>query len=236
MILLHNLTGVYEGQDFYLPYEHFILQEKELSGIRGYMEEEVKEKLKILVEKHLPSSKLHFLDSGNFHHISFLYVRAVREDFILVVFDHHTDMQDSAFGSILSCGSWILEALRECPHLKKVVMVGVKKEYREAVSALDLDRVIFVEDVEEFANTEGLPLYLSVDKDVLAEEEFSCDWDQGEMRLSSLLRQILTLQQREKILGVDVCGEPPSYDTASIQKSNLINQSILNVFSDFFHL
>ncbi len=57
---------------------------------------------------------LHFLDSGNYHYLTKLWLELVKEPFELLVFDHHTDMQHPAFGGILSCGGWIREACNPC--------------------------------------------------------------------------------------------------------------------------
>ena len=36
---------------------------------------------------------IHFLDSGNYHYVTGIITDRIDEDFVLVVFDHHTDMQ-----------------------------------------------------------------------------------------------------------------------------------------------
>lgn len=198
------------------------------------MDEEIKKKLSKEMMKFSLVSKFRFLDSGNYHHFSFLYTSFIKEPFHLVVFDNHTDMQESAFGSILSCGSWILEAIEKNPNLNKVIMIGVKEEYRKACPYQNDKRVLFLSNVEE-ADEEilDLPIYLSIDKDVLSEEDFICDWDQGEMRLSKLLSELKFLKERANLLGIDVCGEPEAGDREVSKTSSFINREILNVFSGF---
>jgi arginase family enzyme len=53
------------------------------------------------------------------------------------------------------------------------------------------------------------PVYLSIDKDVLAREVVQTNWDQGVMRLEELTAAIRLLQGR--ILASDVTGEVSSY-------------------------
>lgn len=60
------------------------------------------------------------------------------------------------------------------------------------------------------------PLYLSIDKDVLASDVVQTNWDQGVMRLEELLRAIGVL--RERLLASDVVGEVSSYRYHSLFK------------------
>ncbi len=54
-------------------------------------------------------------------------------------------------------------------------------------------------------------VWLTIDKDVLAETEALTNWDQGLMPLSELLALIRAIGARRRIVGADVCGEfsPP---------------------------
>ena len=45
---------------------------------------------------------IHFLDSGNYHYVSKIWMEKIEEEFELLVLDHHTDMQPPMFGDILS--------------------------------------------------------------------------------------------------------------------------------------
>lgn len=235
MIVLHDLTGIYEEQTFYKNHPHLLIKQRELSGVRGYMEERTF--VSLLKEcKRLPSDcRIHFLDSGNFHHFSFLYTCLIQEDFNLVVFDNHTDMQGSAFGSILSCGSWILEALERNAFLKKVFLVGVKPAYIETCFYQNDERVHFLDSLKEMKDEDLiLPIYLSIDKDVLSKEEFLCDWDQGRLTLDEVLADLNFLSGRAKLLGVDICGEPENKPGVDIASSDRINQDLLKAFFAFF--
>ena len=53
------------------------------------------------------------------------------------------------------------------------------------------------------------PVYLSIDKDVLANDVVQTNWDQGVMRLEELMSAIAML--RGRIVGADVPGDISSY-------------------------
>ncbi len=102
------------------------------NGVRGYCDDASAAFLRNMLVKTDPSG-IHFLGSGNYHYISLFFLEALSLPFSLVVFDHHTDMQPSMFGDLLSCGSWILHALKTLPQLKEVLIIGVGRESLDAV-------------------------------------------------------------------------------------------------------
>ena len=89
------------------------------------------------------------------------------------MFDNHTDMQLPAFGGLLSCGGWIASSLLELENLAEVWLVGPDEEAYSQVEEELKEKVRFISQGD--AETSGymkeiptdLPLYISVDKDVL---------------------------------------------------------------------
>jgi arginase family enzyme len=59
-------------------------------------------------------------------------------------------------------------------------------------------------------------VWLSIDKDVLAEDEALTNWDQGQMPLDAMLGLIAAIGARRRVIGADICGEfsPPLLDNA----------------------
>lgn len=57
-------------------------------------------------------------------------------------------------------------------------------------------------------------IWLSIDKDVLGEDEALTNWDQGQMPLDAMLGLIAAIGARRRIVGADICGEfsPPQLD------------------------
>lgn len=52
-----------------------------------------------------------------------------------------------------------------------------------------------------------LPVYISIDKDVLREEDASCNWSQGRMSAEELLKAVGEIYRTRQVLGMDICGE-----------------------------
>ena len=51
-----------------------------------------------------------------------------------------------------------------------------------------------------------MPVYLSIDLDVLSRDFARTDWDQGDMTLEELSSAVSALTASRRILGVDLCG------------------------------
>ena len=52
----------------------------------------------------------------------------------------------------------------------------------------------------------SLPVYLSIDLDVLSPQWARTDWSQGEMSLPELIQAIDAISKEHRVLGVDICG------------------------------
>ena len=164
---------------------------------------------------------IHFIDSGNYHYLSLVFLRRIKEEFALVVFDNHTDYQEVAFGGLTSCGAWIREAVETIPNLKLVFLIGAEKA---AVAETDFDeKVVCVNNIEGLMGVYNLdvPIYVSIDKDVLIEEECIANWSQGEMTVSEMTG-ILKSISKDGLLGVDVCGAPGDLDDTQGNELNKI--------------
>jgi arginase family enzyme len=56
-------------------------------------------------------------------------------------------------------------------------------------------------------------VWVTIDKDVLPEDEALTNWDQGRMPLAALLAMLRAIGARKRLLGADICGEysPPRH-------------------------
>lgn len=150
----------------------------------------------------LPWRGIHWIDGGDYHYLTSLLCRKADEPFDLLLFDHHTDMQQPRYGEIISCGGWLRDMLLHNPMLRRGVIVGAAEELRCETEPF-AERVA-MQSCPEFEG--DAPVYVSIDKDVLSEEDAATNWDQGAMRLSELTESLRLLSQRRRIIGADICG------------------------------
>ena len=90
-----------------------------------------------------------------------------------------------------------------------------------------------MEACEKALNSE-VPLYISIDKDVLDTEELLTNWDQGTMQLTTLLDTLKRLCGGKKVLGVDICGLMPmsaEEGGAAYAKNMQADAKIINTMS-----
>lgn len=240
-----NFSGIYKEQQFWQTGEIqrniSWVEVQELPGSNCYCDGDAMETLRQKLEE-FDADGIHFIDSGNYHYMSRIWLEKLNTPFRLVVFDNHTDMQPPAFGGLLSCGGWVAASLEELPLLKEVVLVGPDQEafdqtepvLREKVRFLSrekLGEMTLEEKVSFFEElTAELPTYLSVDKDVLCPEEVSTTWSQGEMTLEELCQFVKILLEKQDILGMDVCGECDPDACEGDHLNDLANRKLLELW------
>lgn len=233
-VVIMNFTGAYEAQDFYREQEAQWVDLRNIQGTNCYCGPEGEEAIKSALGALKPEG-LHFLDSGNYHYVSKIWLDKIEEEFQLLVFDHHTDMQVPAFGDILSCGGWIKQALDTNPLLHKVYLAG-PPDSEELRSELEQygPRLVWIGEeklevrsrgaklgpggqtalepgsgIISCLDNSGLPIYISFDKDILSPSEAVTNWDQGQAKLKDVLNCIREAASRRSIIGADICGEDP---------------------------
>ncbi len=214
--IIIKMTDAYDNQDFYenIP-DCIMLDFKNLPGTRCYLDQDAK--AQILESMGVfDYHGIHFIDSGNYHYLSLLWLMQIHEDFNLILFDHHPDNQPPSFGEITSCGGWVLEASTTLPHMKNVYTYGVGNE-------------IPISDISN-----ELPVFISVDKDILSTEYSITDWDQGDMSLETLFLMLQQIFSEHNVLGIDICGDSGEnvYEGAAI--NNLTNATIFDFLRDKF--
>lgn len=240
-----NFSGIYKQQQFWQTGEIqrniSWVEVQELPGSNCYCDGDAMEILRQKLEE-FDADGIHFIDSGNYHYMSRIWLEKLNTPFRLVVFDNHTDMQPPAFGGLLSCGGWVAASLEELPLLKEVLLVGPDQEafdqtepvLREKVRFLSrekLGEMTLEEKISFFEElTAEFPTYLSVDKDVLCPEEASTTWSQGEMTLEELCQFVKILLEKQDILGMDVCGECDPDACEGDHLNDLANRKLLEIW------
>lgn len=235
MLYLHNFTGIYKKQNFYKDFTYEMFEDEKVEGVRGYLDEAARDYLMAEIKSGGRLSSIHFLDSGNYHHLSRVYLDLIDKPFNLVVYDNHTDMQYSSFGNILSCGSWIADAYETHIKLNKIFIIGVNEEYIDCCEFKNDERIIFAENIYEANLQDNLPIYISIDKDVISDKEFISDWDQGRKLVAELIEELKIIKNNYKVIGIDICGEPSVEDSFNTKLSNNINKEITNIFVDILY-
>ncbi|MFA5301723.1 MAG: arginase family protein [Bacteroidales bacterium] len=219
-VIIMDFTKVYRSQFFYSKTPYRLIDCTDIEGSDCYCDHEAIKTIRNRIAD-LPVRAIHFIDSGNHHYITKFWTDRIREDFILAVADHHPDMQPALFDDILSCGGWVRTVLDTNPFLKAVLFIGVAPEYE-----LPLDKFRIFRYPEK--PSPGLPVYISIDKDVLSPEVVTTNWDQGTMTYNQLQTVLKEIMVRHQVLGVDICGECP---TCMDNRSNRINRRLLKLFS-----
>ena len=203
MPVICSFTGAYDFQSFSDGCR--VLDFKNLSGCGMYVDQHAEAVLLSAVRPYAPSG-LHFIDSGNYHYMTRLFASYITEPFDLAVFDHHTDDREPMIRGMKSCGSWMLDIREENPMLRSACLFQ---------TAYDIIKY----------KSSALPLYISVDKDVLSEEVLKTNWDQGDMTLKQFEDIFDMLLNTRRIIGIDICGEDGPFEDAS--ENDKFNRAII---------
>ena len=242
--VIMNFSGIYKNQSFYKNHaekEIFWTELSDLSGCNCYCDAEAADRICEEIQNYTGNG-IHFIDSGNYHYMTRLWLEKQQVPFRLLVFDNHTDMQPPAFGGLLSCGGWIAASLEELPLLHEVILVGpdeeayvqVEPELQQKVCFLSREKLSMMtaEEKEDFFKNldADLPLYISVDKDVLCKEDASTTWSQGDMHLSELMSFLEVVLELQNVVGMDVCGECDMDSCSEDFLNDHANEAILRLW------
>ena len=128
--ILTKFSSMFDDE-YWLPAEGFeILDFRSLEGTSRYCDPAAEEQICSMLASR-PLNAVHWIDSGDYHYMTALWLRNLKSPSGLVLFDNHPDDQPDAFGSeILSCGSWMLEARRN---------PMVKEDSESVYLSIDLD-------------------------------------------------------------------------------------------------
>jgi len=182
--------------------------------------------------------------SGDFHHLSGLWIRRLTEPFVLISFDNHPDwdVRPPRWG----CGGWINRAL-ELPRVEKVSVWGCGNfecwwprnlfGNRRAERSGELEihpwadqrpasdqnrrgailRSNWQAKFIQFAQAlEGSNLYVTIDLDCLRAEDAVTNWESGRFAVDDVAWALAQLRTHAKIVAGDICGafSPPKYSRA----------------------
>ena len=172
--------------------------------------------------------------SGDFHHLSALWLRRMDEPFVLVSFDNHPDWDIRP--PRWACGGWMNRAL-ELDALKKISIWGCgnfecwwpgqifgnraaekqgllevhpwadDRSAKEQKRAGAIRRENWRAKFEEFATTlQGASVYVTIDMDCLRHNAAATNWENGRFDVSDVVWALETLRSRVRLVGGDICG------------------------------
>lgn len=220
----------------------------DIEGTDMYCTAEAERELEERISQYPPEG-IHFIDSGNYHYVTRLFTRRISEPYNLIFFDNHSDMQPTMVPELMSCGAWAKQVLEEDSNLRKMVLIGpseqtigeIGEDYggklicvsreslgQEAFSAQDgaEEKKVLWQDVLQAVwekLDETLPVYLSLDKDVLSEKYARTNWDQGELSLPLMKELLEDICGRFSVIGADICGllpDAPTWQEAEVRRIN----------------
>ena len=167
--------------------------------------------------EHLP--RVRWIDSGDYHYMSYLLASRETRPFHLLLMDHHPDNQEPAFGDVLSCGGWIRTIAARNPFLGSICTIGPEG----CPSALAPSWI---------RERRGERVYVSLDKDILDPAFARTGWTQGNHSLESVFSTLEAVFGGMEVAAVDICGElPPSKGArADDQQTNLRTNQALYTF------
>ena len=179
--------------------------------------------------------------SGDFHHLSALWIRRIAQPLIVVSFDNHPDWDIRP--PKWCCGGWINRAL-ELPHVRRISVWGCGNfecwwprqlfgnRRAERAGRLEVHpwadqrpmkdrqrhgailRENWREHFEGFVrNLDGANVYVTIDLDCLAAGEAVTNWESGRFTVADLEWALPKLRESCRIVAGDICGafSEPSY-------------------------
>lgn len=209
-----NLDDSYYNQSFYKDLDYNILDLSELRGVNYFCSFDTLD----IIRKSLEDIKIggfKYYGSGNFHYLTYLMLEKIKEDFSLVLFDHHVEMLYTNYEDLISCGSWLIEVIERNKYIKEVYLIGVSEKYIDIIPSDYLYsgnlKIISEEEVKRSNSylkkiKPSYNLYITIDKDVFSERVAKTNWDQGSLEFRDF-KNIISSLENYRILGVDICGE-----------------------------
>lgn len=235
MDLVLDFTHSYSADWIERNKELKVIDCSDIAGTDMYCTREAEEELERRISA-FPLRGIHFIDSGNYHYMTRIFTKRISEPYNLLFFDNHNDMQPTMIPELLSCGAWAKQTIEDDEDLQKLFLIGPDEKAINDINVANADKLVCIsrEELREWNMKEKLaeclaeidmrlPLYVSIDKDVMSEEYARTNWNQGEMSLVTLkeiLEYIYNMlkENGSGVVSVDICGELP-YKDASFKEA-----------------
>ena len=238
MVLVLSFSGTYSAQGW-VPWleaqgaDVVLADASEIEGTCCYCDREAQGKLDALLAGELP--RLRWVDSGDYHYMSYLLAMREKEPFHLLLMDHHPDDQPPLFGEeVLSCGSWVKELRERCPQLRSVLSIGPEENREEGTGRAEAEAPAEERLSAWLEARKGERVYVSLDKDILDRRWARTDWSQGTYsleRVKGLLRRVL--ESGVVPAAVDICGELAPGKGATAEDLRINKETNIELFRIF---
>lgn len=191
-------------------------------------------KIGAFLSKHQAQFKPYTLfGSGDFHHLSAVWTRQFKDEFLLISFDNHPDWV--VRGPKWSCGAWINRALEnrtvrgvsiwgcgshDCDHSdrargnkhaaengKLAVHPWQKPKEKYPHWLLPTTPETWRAELAEWtARHAGEKIYITVDMDCLTKTDAVTNWDAGLFTVDDMVWALGLLRGKMQVIGGDLCG------------------------------
>jgi arginase family enzyme len=170
--------------------------------------------------------------SGDFHHLSAIYVRQFKEPLAIVSFDNHPDWDIRP--PHWSCGAWVNRALeneliqqiavwgcgsfecrwpwrllgnhRACRSGRLVVRPWRHEQTDYPEWLQPISRAEWQESFKRFAAALPSRVYVTVDLDCLVSTDAVTNWESGQFSTNDVVWAIQCLREHSTLMGGDLCG------------------------------
>ena len=110
------MSGMFPDEGW-SPVNALVTDLRHLDGTTCYCSSESQTAISQAI-KHLPLQAVHWIDGGDYHYLSTLWMERLQEKTELLLIDNHPDDQPPAFGDgLLSCGGWVAYSRQHNPML-----------------------------------------------------------------------------------------------------------------------
>lgn len=179
--------------------------------------------------------------SGDFHHLTAVFLRQVKEPFVVVSFDNHPDWDIRP--PHWSCGAWVNRALENglvrqvavwgcgsfecqspwrllgnrwaCKSGRLIVRPWRQPESKYPTWLQPISPTDWRESFQQFSASISLPVYITVDLDCLVSSDAVTNWESGQFSIEDVLWAIQCLRRHCAVIGGDLCGAFSSQEYGS---------------------
>ena len=240
MIYTLSMTGVYEIDGSAVRPGQMVTDLTDIRGTGFFCDDEAASRIRQRIRE-IPADAVHRIDSGDCHYLSLFFLEKIETPFRLLLLDHHTDLQESVFGpGLLTCGSWAARSLENLPMCRGAVLLGPEEgglpdqvpEGKEILWIRESELAAREAEWKQALAADGLPFYLSFDRDLLSPAVFQTDWSQGNLRADASMDLIRRACGEARMIGCDLCGEArPEAEPAVLSGNLRVTEQMLPVLA-----